>query len=503
MPLTVQLILGGAGTLVLFVLIFAAFGNRDPSQSIGPAVVAVLPFLVALGLITIPFAPNLGDGRWVAVDVLAVALFVVGAFFGYLYGLPVTDPDALKATGTAAGTFLRPSSKLDKVIDNLLPALTGGLIAYGITQASHFNALFLRLAHLSPGSTSELLGIGLLLYFTPIGFMLSYSLTATVAALAFKQAEESLVFQSAIVTKFPPLPDLPVDPTPEQFVAAKTIADQPYASLREPQQKAAWARAQTILGNFSIALNAYQDAIILDGSNAALIVDYATTIYNAPHIDNVPAVLTELSRAEQIAGPQASPDLRKRMLSLRAAATLYVPGMYESVILLVNDWIDGPIATTRFARYYRACAFGQYYESLPPPAKPPENPRPPPAKPPENPRSVQLSNVDFVRLTTLVEADVAATIVMADKGREFVRMVIDPTSPLRTYPQDDDLQTLGADDLALCKQAGMMAVPPPSPPPHPIPPVRTLDSPPPASRIPYPPANPGDLVLWINAMCPP
>lgn len=489
MPPAVAIGLGVAGFVVLVVLLATVFGAREGGQNVGPGLLGVIPVLATIGLVGIPFAPNLGGGRWVVVDALGVALFVVGCLAGYLYGLPVTDPDALKASGAAAGTFVRPSSKLDKVIDNLLPALTGGVLALGLTQVSHFNSIFLRLAHLPTGSSSELIGITILMYFTPLGFMLAYSLTATVGALAFAHAAVVLVTQNAIVKTFSPLPDLPSSPTDEQRHAAQTIAEQAYTSLRDVSAKAMWARANTILGKYHEAERAYQDAIALDPGNATLLLDYATTIYNDPAIDDPSGVLRLLSHSELLAGGAAAPaELRKRMLALRAATMLYQQGMYESVILLVNEWIAGPIPTTPFARMYRACAFGQYYESLTP-AQPPAAGQP----------LVTLDAADAARLVALVRADIAATIVLAgDRGRENVRMVIDPTSTFRTNPDDDDLQTLAADRPAVATDVGA-GVPAPANPPHPPPPVRTA---PPTFPLPYPPVA-GNLATWLEAHCQP
>lgn len=455
-------------------------GIPGPSRA-GPALLAALPVVAALGLLVIPFAPNVDGGRWIPIEVLAVALMVGGSFFGFLYGLPIVDQDAVKAAGASAGTFLRPGTKLDSVIDSILPALTGGVVTFALTQASHFNTMFLHLAQLPTTSSSQLLGIGILAYFTPLGFMLSYTLTSTVGALAFKRAQETLVEQSAMVRSFPSFPDLPLEPTDDQIAAAKTIASRPYVSLLDASEKATWARAQTILENYVDAIRAYQDAIVLDPRNAGLIIDYATAIYNEPSIDDVPFVLQLVSRAETICGAQAPELLRQRIYALKAAAMLYQPGRYEDVIQLVNTWISGPVSATRFARFYRACAFGQLYESCAPAALPAAAPY------------VTLPGADDVALRALVRNDVALTLIAAqDKGAENVRMVMDPASP-RVNADDDDLQLLAADDPLLRTVAGLAAPPPPPPAPHP----------PAPTQIPNPLlAPPGTLATWIAANCP-
>ena len=458
------------------------FLDQDNKKGAGSLILLTLPILAVLGLVLIPFAPGLDTGRWIPVDVLAIAVFVGGAFLGFLYGLPVVDADALKTAGSTAGTFIRPSTKLEKVTDSLMTAFTGGVVVFALTQGSRFNAFFLQQTGLTANNFSSLLGIAMLLYFAPIGFVLAYVLTATVGALAFKRAEESLVDATAIVKSFPPLADLPLEPTPEQLAAAGQIAARPYASLANAAEKSAWARAQTLLKNYPQALAAYQDAVVLDPRNPGLLVDYATTVYNDPTIDDIPTVISLLNRAQAAAGAQTDSSTQRRILALRASANLYVEGGYEQTIQIVNEWLSGPVTPTRLARYYRACAFGQLYEAcatIPLPGAAP---------------FVGLSAADDAPLRQLVRNDVNVTIASAPgSGKQNVRMVVDPSSPLRLRADDDDLQMLAADDPVLCTQVGLAAPPPPPQTPHPRLPV----------VLPNPVAAPGTLGAWITANCPP
>ena len=438
------------------------------------------------------FAPDLCDGRWVPVDVMAGMVFVVGAALGFLYGLPAIDPDALKAAGAASGTFLRPSTKLDKIIDTLLPVGTGALVTYAATQGARFSVFFQHMSGLPQDSASRLLGVAILGFFGPLGFMLAYPLTATIGALTFKYAEEALVEGESVIERFTPLPDLPTEPSEEQKAAAIAVAKIPYASLTNAQQKAVWARAQTLLEHYSLALRAYQDAIALDPQNAGLLVDYAITLYNDPDTKNIGFVLQLLDDAENTAGASASESLRQRMNALRAVAMLYQPAGYVATIYTVNTWIQSGVPTTKLARYYRACAFGQLYEACASTVLP------------SQPPYVLLDPKDDGRLKFLVHSDIAITLVVAKgTGREQVRMVIDPTSPTRGGPADDDLQMLAADDPILAAQAGLSAPPPPPPPPHPLlPPVAAAEPSPARVPLPNPLQDPGALATWIDKYCP-
>jgi hypothetical protein len=485
-PRWVGTLLAIVGVAILGLLLWILTGapGRGRMQSgAGPALLATLPVLAALALIIIPFAPDLGGGKWIVVDSIAVAILVAGGFVGFLYGLPVVDADAVKAAGTAAGTFTRPSTKLDNVIDNLMPAITGGVFTVALTQAGNFSAFFVHFMGLPPNSASNFFGLGILAFFSPIGFILGYSLTATVGALAFKRAEESLVNEVTLVDAFPPFPDLPVQPTDEQRCAALAIAARPYRSLSGAMEKASWARAQSLLAHWPDALRAFQDATELDPRNPDLLLDYAVTIYNDPDVDDIPRVLNLLDKAQSMLGAQATPLQQRRMRALRAVATLYQPNGYEDTIAIVNDWIKSNIPVSRFGRFYRACAFGQLYDSC--------APTPLPAAPPY----VLLDPSDFAALKTLIDNDIAVTLVVApDTGRDNVRMTIDPTSPLRIPPSDDDdLQLWAIADPALCAMVGLSATPPPPTTPRPAAPM----------KLPNPiTAAPGVLAAWIAQNCP-
>ncbi|HYW53943.1 MAG TPA: hypothetical protein VE826_08235 [Dongiaceae bacterium] len=485
--------LGAAGAAVALVLIglaWRAFASKS-AEPTGPAIVAALPVLAALGFAIIPFAPMLGEGRWVPVEVLAAGVLLGGGFLGFLYGLPVVDPDALKTYGAAAGTFVRPGTKLEKVTDGIVSAFTGGILVYALTQGARFNDFFVRQLGLS-GATN-LLGAGILFFFGPIGFMLGYCVTATVGALGFKRVQETLVAAASIVQSIELLPDLPISaPTPEQLAAASDIAKRPYSSLTGAAEKAAWARAKTVLERYGEALPAYQDAIILDPNNAGLLIDYATTIYNDPSTNDIPSVLQLLARASALTGGNASPALRQRNYALTAAAQLYLPGGYEDAIITVNEWIaNGQQAPTSWhTRFYRACGFGQLYESfaaVTPPARPPY--------------VTALQAPDLARLQALVRNDVAITLAAAPgQGLERVRMVMDPTSPARQNLADDDLQMLAADFPPICQDVGITVPPPPAPDPPPA-----LPRPARPTTIPDPVAltAPGALQTWIDLNCRP
>jgi len=477
-------ILGVAIFALLIWILLGAPGNGRMAGGAGPALLAALPIVAAVGFVLIRFAPDLGDGKWVVVVSLAAAILVAGGFLGFLYGLPVVDPDAVKAAGTAAGTFTRPSTKLDKVIDTLMPALTGGLLTYALTQASHFSTFFIRLMGLPTDSASNLLGISMLAFFGPVGFELGYSLTATVGALAFKRAEETLVNEAAIVGTFPPFPDLATEPTEEQRCAARAIVAKPYGSLSSATEKATWARAQALLEDWPDAMRAFQDAIVLEPRDPDLILDYAVAIYNDPSVDNIPLVIKLLDQAQSLLGSQATQLQQRRMNALRAVALLYQPNGYEQTIQIVNAWISSGVPVSRFGRYYRACAFGQLFDSC--------APTPLPASAPY----ATIAPADFAAIKTLIDNDIAITLAIApDNGRKNVRMTIDPSSPLRTpsNSNDDDLQLWATDDPELCAMVGLSTPPPPP----------TTPRPPAPLVIPNPlTAGAGVLAIWITQNCP-
>jgi hypothetical protein len=115
---------------------------------------------------------------------------------------------------------------------------------------------------------------------------------------------------------------------------------------------------------------------------------------------------------------------------------LYLPGGYEKVIVSINTWITSGVPTTDLARFYRACAFGQLYESYctaPLPAAAPYVS----VLPPE----------DAAAIEAIVRQDLLITNICAgDAGRTQMLSVINPTP---TAPEDNDLQILAADQPSI------------------------------------------------------
>ena len=138
----VGITLSVVGIVLIFLVSWVALGGPARIQSrggSGPKLLSALPVLAALGLVLVPYSPDLCDGRWIPIDELAMAILVGGAFLGFLYGLPAVDTDALKAVGETAGTFTRPSTKLDKITDTLVTVATGGILTYALTQGAQFS----------------------------------------------------------------------------------------------------------------------------------------------------------------------------------------------------------------------------------------------------------------------------------------------------------------------------------------------------------------------------
>lgn len=462
-------------------------------QQPGTWLLVTLAVLATAGLVIIPFSPHLAQNhRWIPVDAICMAILLGGAFLGFLYGLPVVDTTAL-AGAASATTFLRPSSKLEKITDSLMPAATGGILVGAATQIGKFSHFFDSALLLQPGNAASLLGVASLGYFGPIGFMLGYSVTRTIGSDVFKRADEKLVQASSLVQKLPTMPDLPLSPSEQDRAAAQEVCKIPYAALSGASEKAAWARAQTILLNYSDALKAYQDALVLDPRNAPLLMDYAISIYNDPALENtdvtISLVLSLVDQSASVAGPGASPRLQSRINVVRAAAHLYVAGGYETTIEIVNKWILTPaVPLTAMSRFYRACAFGQLYRSCVPAGA--------------NVNSVPLvpgvGAQDFQALTSLVQNDLALTLVAAGSaGLEQAVTVIDPSSPGRAQPSnsnDDDLQVLAIDCPALQKQVGVSVTPA----------LPTSPQPPLPKTMPAPTAVPaGAFAAWVSANCPP
>jgi len=429
------------------------------------AVVAALALgtLVLFGLVAIPFValPKTNPTGWIEVELIAIGLLVVGGFFGFLFGLPtVSQPAAANnAQSTGATPLLRVNTHLEDVTTKIATLLTGVALAQLVTIPHYihvFNTDLQGLLGVHNGIAGSALGVALLLYFPPLGFVISYVIMRVTVSELFAEADVRLQrfgTDQPQIWRAPPLPDIADEATGDQLAAARSVAALSYASLTDPDQKATWARANALLGNYSAAERAYQDVRVLNPRDYRAIIDYATVIYNDPQIDDIPQVLSLLAAAEKIC-PGTNLDALSRLKVLRAAALLYRSGGYEAAIEEVNSIINtADMPQPRLTRYYRACGFGQLFWAL---------------EAAGGPSAGAAAAIERIILN-----DSALTLAQGALGRAHLLLVT--TGEGRTNATDNDLQAFARADVPF-QDLLKIAAPPAPAPPAPAPPVTITDA---------------------------
>lgn len=445
-----------AAVIVLTLLIAIAAGIASRVFNAGRTAVAVIALgvLTLFGLLSIPLAlPK--NSAWIEVELIAIGLLVVGGFFGFLFGLP-TVVQSSSGGNTAAGSpqsLLSVNTHLDDVTAKIASLLAGVALASVLTipqYIGNFNDALHTLLGIKNGDPGSALGIALLLYFPPIGFVISYLIMRVQVSPLLARADAKLQLFDAgqpQIWRAPPLPDISDGANADQTAAARSIAAIPYASLTDLDQKATWARANALLGNYSAAERAYQDVRVLNPRDYRALIDYATVIYNDPEIDDIPQILSLLNAAEKIC-PKDNLDALSRLKVLRAAAYLYQTSGYENAIIEVNSVIaTKDMPQPRLTRFYRACGFGQLFWALQ--------------------AGPGMSAQTQAAIAAIITNDSALTLAQGDVGRTQLLLVT--VGQGRENPVDNDLQAFAAADAPYQAQLQISAPAAPAPPAPPAP----------------------------------
>lgn len=321
--------------VLLVVLGVVVLGSITASKAVAMTthIVRVLLGAIVVGLVAVLLLPTGDTLAWVPLELIAMGLLAVGTILGFLFGLPKTldVPSRTDQTTVVASTvgatgstststtdvvaqpkigaqpggfvrFLQSNNNLQKVSDWLTTVITG----LTLTQLLRIPGYVSTFGHFIQDAVGGLqygvaIGAGLLLYFPTAGFAAGYLITRLVLATELDRAERTLAegdqrqVADATNREFGIFSVIPFKPTADQIEAAQRISQVPLSSLTTAEQKATWARAQSILRNWSNAVIAFQQAIAITPDDAELLEDYADALYEA---DASPAdVVAVLERA--------------------------------------------------------------------------------------------------------------------------------------------------------------------------------------------------------------
>lgn len=307
-------------------------------------------------------------------DLYALGLTFAGALVGFLFGVPKSitttqsngSTTSTTAPATTAGSGLQVNTNLDKVSDWLTTIVTGLALTQLVRLPSYADRFAAFIGHDFPAEPHiHVLAVAMLLYFPLLGFFTAYIATRVILSRVFKRADESLSALSddqkaAVMSVLPRLFEIPENASAEEKAAAQSVAKTPYADMKTPSDRATWARAQAIIGNYKEAIPAFKQALDDYPNDCGLWQDYALALFQG---DAEPAeVISALEKALTLAN--GDKDAVAKIYSNEALAYLYMlrPDGYLKAIDVCNRVLgDSSLPKHGVTYFYRACAYGQQY----------------------------------------------------------------------------------------------------------------------------------------------
>jgi hypothetical protein len=339
-----------------------------------------------------------------------------------------------------------PSTNLEKVAGQLVTFFSGLAFASLLTIPQYiymFSKFFETGIH---GSGAALVGAGFITFFGPLGFITAYVVTRTIGAQAFARSDSELIGITAVITnRHPMLPDVQqednADLSDPDRMAIVVTASVPFAELDSIDDFRTWGRAHALLGDYKGALQAFDRAYRLNPTDARIVLDYATALYQDPDWTDPEYVLRKARDAEALESPASSASLRARTKNLQIATMLYVPGRYIDAVIAANDFLRSDLPRVHTIRLYRACGLGQLLWAY------------------VDANRLAIGGPGWNAVMEVIRFDASVVAELDEVVCRQLRMVIDPNG--REYPADCDLQFAAIHDAQLTKIAKLPAPPPP------------------------------------------
>jgi tetratricopeptide (TPR) repeat protein len=443
------------GLVLLLRRLGIAYSNRVRAviQNVGVTVALLIAVTVGFYAVTIA-PPLLKHDTANAAQLIALGLLSVGAVIGFLFGLPKVADDsapittntstppangstATAASGSAAGARLHVNTNLQKVSDWLTTVITGLALTQLLDVPTHIKDLSAYLGGglggANPSDGVYAIALGMVLYFPTIGFLLGYIATRTVLTRTFDEVDRSLTFtpdERAKVDALPRLIELPDAPSNDDLAAARKIAQADPTTLTTAEEKAAYARALTLLGKFEQAIPWYQQALALTPNDARLLEQYAFALFDDQDSDAWQMVPV-LERALSLS--QGDLTAKARITTNLILTWLYVqPDGFVRAIDLANTFIaDTSLDKRPIVFFYRACAYGQLYSAL------------------KQGRNISgaVPSTDLGVVAKQIQEDTDAALAMAPSLRSQFYLVTQSQAkqPGRDESADDDLASFARD----------------------------------------------------------
>jgi tetratricopeptide (TPR) repeat protein len=295
----------------------------------------------------------------------------VGGLIGFLFAIPRAStnggaggrPQALRA-------YYQQNSNLEQISDWLTKILVGA----SLTQVSVIREAMRGAALAIVASTGTLVGEAvawaLMIHFAAAGFFAGYLFTALFLGGALSRAQQGALQRAQDVQAVSDLA-VQVDPAaptprvkPQAEEAAERLRKVELSTLHEPEELAAWARAQMTAGQHGRAAEGYLAALRLRPDDLRLRREYAAAL--AAAFDYIGAI-RELEEARRRMSDTTPSDVRGDILLDLMFNYLYrePPDNFNRVIDIGAEYIgDRRLLPDARVYVYLAAAYGQQYEWL-------------------------------------------------------------------------------------------------------------------------------------------
>ena len=396
--------------------------------------------------------------------VIALAALALGAFVGFLFGLPRTlTSSEVRAARLAAATASPhggnapsdpavaggPGSEVNTNLEKISDWLTTIIVGVGLTKLEEIPRgleSFGENVALYFGFGGKIFGIGGGLFFLIAGFFLSYVGTRVKLSLIFVWSELTNRGAASILDPHLTGPlGAVAGPNTALKEADQQVLNRSLAELRTPEDLAAYGGAAAREGKKELAADVLHDAVKEKPTDPAILGDYAGVLA----LNGKDAEADQVLQTLRTIRPEALPEAQDKVDIGRLRAGLY-DGRYDRSIAIGEQLLSRPVAAREpWIHVWLACAYGQRHAAL-------KRQSPPAA----------AADIDAVRNKVVQEVDRALTLDPTLKS--YFRTLYDPA---QTENDDDDLTSLFADpaiDKLLAEPATPAPVgePPADPPPE-------------------------------------
>ena len=346
-----------------------------------------------------------GGGMLLAL-IIALAALGLGAFVGFLFGLPRSlTSSEVRASRLAAATNAQgagaapnqavagaggPGSEVNTNLEKISDWLTTIIVGVGLTKLEHIprglESFGDRVA-LYFGYGGKIFGIGGGLFFLIAGFFLAYVGTRVKLSLIFvwSQRTNQDLFAPRVSPQTveisaaaPPLPNAgsPAQGDEKVKEADRELLSKTRGDLKSPDEIVAWANAKARAGDFASALAAYKDVLTQVPPTETLQTNYATVLAasgDTAGANNVVATMTTTGLS-----PDAQREARQRIaaaaqagkvaaLRARLQEGLYKPAQeraFDDSIAAGEELLGLGDPGDPWAYVWLASAYGQRHAAL-------------------------------------------------------------------------------------------------------------------------------------------